>query len=115
MPFQRLARVEEVPPGQTKFIWLEPLPILLANVEGTIYALSGICPHQENPLEGAVLWGNLVDCPWHHFQFDACTGENHFPRNVYPEDMPALDRQVRALETFAVDVRDGEVWVNLDA
>ncbi len=28
--------------------------------------------------DGAVLWGPLIDCPWHHFQFDCRTGENHF-------------------------------------
>ena len=69
-----LTRVEEIPPGQTKFFPLPSGPVLLANYEGKVYAVSGIFPHQRNPLECAVLWGPLIDCPWHHFQFDCRTG-----------------------------------------
>jgi len=38
-----------------------------------------ICPYRFNPLEGAVLWGPLIDCSWHHFQFDRRTGVITFP------------------------------------
>jgi 3-phenylpropionate/trans-cinnamate dioxygenase ferredoxin subunit len=109
----KVARVEEVPPGQTKFFPLASGPILLANFEGAIYAVSGICPHQWNPLEGAVLWGPLIDCPWHHFQFDCRTGENHFPANVYPNDLRYLKKQLAPLKRYAVEIRDGEVWVDI--
>ena len=114
MAFVKLARVEEVPPGQTKYLGLKSGPLILANFEGRIYALSGICPHQHNPLEGATLWGPLIDCPWHHFQFDCRNGQNFFPRNVYPKDIPRLDRQVQPLKSYAVELRDGEVWVNVE-
>ncbi len=114
MPFQKLARVEDVPPGRTKYVYAGKRPVLLANFEGRIYALSGICPHKGNPLEGALLWDHLVDCPWHHFQFDVRTGENYFPRNVYPKDLPELERELHNLRTYRVEVRDGEVWVNFD-
>jgi len=50
-------------------------PVILANYEGRIYALHGLCPHRCNPLEGAVMWDHLVDCPFHHFQYDVRTGE----------------------------------------
>lgn len=106
--------MEEIPPGYTSYISTDAGPVLLAHYEGQIYALSGRCTHQGNPLDGAVLWDHLVDCPWHHFQFDVRTGENHFPRNVYPKDVPGLERQVHALRTYAVEVRDGEIWVNFD-
>ena len=114
MGFVKLARVEEIPLGQTRFFRLEKEPVLLANFEGNIYALSGLCPHQWNPLEGAALWGHLVDCPFHHFQFDCRTGENFFPRNVYPKDLPKLERQLEPLKRYAVELRDGDVWVNMD-
>jgi 3-phenylpropionate/trans-cinnamate dioxygenase ferredoxin component len=109
----KLARAGEIPPGQCKFVWAGEAAVLLVNYRGTIYALSGICPHRNNPLEGAVLWGHFVDCPYHHFQYDVRTGENHFPKNVYPEDMPQLEQQVRPLRSYPVEVREGEVWVDL--
>ena len=113
MPFVKVARAEEVSPGLTKYCPLESGPIILANHEGAIYALSGICPHQLNPLEGAVMWGPLIDCPWHHFQFDCRTGENHFPSNVYPKDLQYLRKQLTSLKRYAVEIRDGDVWVDL--
>ena len=113
MPFVKLARADEIPPGQTRFFHAGKTPVILANCRGAIHALHGICPHQFNRLEGAILWDHLLECPFHHFQFDVRTGENHFPRNVYPEDLPHLQRQVRPLRTYAVEVREGDVWVDL--
>lgn len=114
MPFVKLARVEEIPPGRTKYVAREPAPIVLANFEGTVYALYGLCSHQNRPLDGAILWGHLLDCPWHHFQYDCRTGENFFPKNVYPQTIERLQQQVRSLKRYSVEVRDGDVWVNVE-
>ena len=113
MAFQKVALVNEVPAGRTKFVCAGNTPVILANWEGRIYALHGICPHQNNPLDGAVLWDNLIDCPFHHFQYDIQTGGNVFPQNVYPKDYPELQEQLNPLKTYPVDVRDSEVWVDL--
>jgi nitrite reductase/ring-hydroxylating ferredoxin subunit len=111
--FVRLAAAEQIPPGQTRFVQAGGTPVILANYRGRIHALYGICPHQGNPLEGAALWDRYIDCPFHHFQFDVATGENRFPKNVYPSDMTHLAPQTRPLETYAVEVRDGEIWVDV--
>ena len=74
MAFQRVVRAEEVPPGQTRFFQLGPVPLVLANGQGRIYALHGLCPHQGNPLRDARLWDYLIACPWHQFQYDIRTG-----------------------------------------
>jgi nitrite reductase/ring-hydroxylating ferredoxin subunit len=113
LAFVRAGLVEEIPPGRTAYFSVGSTPVLLANVEGSLFAVQGICPHQNNPFEGACLYGHLVDCPWHHFEYDVRTGENHYPRNVYPADMPHLRDQLRPLRTYPVEVRGGEVWVDL--
>lgn len=113
MAFQKVARAEEIPPGATKYVVAGETPVILANVEGEHFALYGLCPHRDNPLEGATLWDHLIDCPFHHFQYDVRTGENYFPKNVYPADLPALEPQVRPLETYPVEVREGDVWVDV--
>lgn len=115
MAFQKLARVEDIPPGHTKFICDGEQPVLLANYQGQVHALHGRCGHQGKPLEGAVLWDQLIDCPWHHFQYDVRTGENIFPKNVYPSDIPRLQEQVRPLRVYPVKVEDGGIWVDLEA
>lgn len=114
MAFQKLARVEEIPPGRTKFLRVGTRPVILANFEGRIYAAFGLCPHRYNPLEGATMWDHLISCPFHHFQYDVRTGENYFPANVYPKDYQRLEAQLRPLKTYAVELREGEVWVDLE-
>jgi 3-phenylpropionate/trans-cinnamate dioxygenase ferredoxin subunit len=113
MAFQKLALVDEVPAGKTKFVCVEDTPVILANYDGQIYALYGLCPHRDNPLDGAMLWDNLIDCPFHHFQYDVKTGRNYFPQNVYPKDYPRLQEQLKPLKTYPVEVRNMEVWVDL--
>lgn len=105
--------MEEIPPGSTRFFCPGEEPVILANWRGEIHALSGICPHKNNPLEGATLWENLLDCPWHHFQYDVRTGENHFPKNVYPADYRRLHSQLPPLKKYPVEIREGEIWVDL--
>jgi len=112
--FQRVCRAEEVPPGETRFVCIDGEPVILANLRGSLYALRGICNHQHKLLEGATLWGHLLDCPWRYFQYNVRTGENHFPRNVYPGDVPRLQEQLKPLRTYSVEVRGGEIWVNLE-
>jgi 3-phenylpropionate/trans-cinnamate dioxygenase ferredoxin subunit len=109
----KFARVEEISPGQAKFFALPAGPVLLANYEGQVFAVSGICSHQLKPMDGAVLWGPFIDCPWHHFQFDCRTGENHFPANVYPKDLEHLRKQLMPLKRYAVEIKDGEIWVDI--
>jgi len=111
--FVKIARADEIAPGQTKYFPLKSGPVLLANFEGAIFAVSGLCPHQWNPLEGATMFGPLVDCPFHHFQFDCRTGENHFPSSAYPEDLQDLRRQMISLKRYSVEIRDGDVWVDV--
>lgn len=114
MAFRRAGRVDEVPPGRTKYCTVAGKPVLLANWAGHVFATEGLCPHRRNPLEGARIWEWLVDCPWHHFQYDVRTGENHYPGNVYPADVPALQRQLHPLKTYAVELRGPEIWVDVD-
>jgi NADPH-dependent 2,4-dienoyl-CoA reductase/sulfur reductase-like enzyme/nitrite reductase/ring-hydroxylating ferredoxin subunit len=49
--------------------------ILLANVAGTIHALTGTCPHYGAPLAEGTLCGSRVRCPWHQGCFDVTTGD----------------------------------------
>ena len=48
--------------------------IVLCEVEGAIYALDGICTHEDLPLDGAEVEDGILECPWHGAQYDVCTG-----------------------------------------
>lgn len=53
-----------------------PLEVLLVRLEGRLYALDSLCPHEGGRLAEGPLWdGGLVCCPLHLYRFDARTGE----------------------------------------
>jgi 3-phenylpropionate/trans-cinnamate dioxygenase ferredoxin component len=114
MPFFLVANTTDIPPDRTRFYTITGRPLVIAHRAGRFHALGGICPHKGHSLDGAVLWDDLIDCPWHHFQYDIRTGENYFPRNVYPEDVPELEKQLRPLPVYPLEVRGNEIWVQLD-
>ncbi|MCL6565372.1 MAG: Rieske (2Fe-2S) protein [Acidobacteriia bacterium] len=108
-----VARLEELPSGRVRGVDAAGRRIVLVHLDGQVYALDARCPHQGGPLdEGEIYLGALV-CPWHNFRYDPRTGENVFPANVYPDDMPQLRDQLRAATCLPVQVRDGLIFVRL--
>ncbi len=110
MPLHRVARTEDVPTGQTRFFCIDGRPLMIAHWSDRFFALAGLCPHKGFELHGAILWDHLITCPWHQFQYDIRTGENHFPKNVYPG---GLEQDPKPLETYRVEVKESEIWVEL--
>ena len=75
--------------------------VAVFNVDGTFYALDGICPHQGGPLGKGSLCGSIVTCPWHGFQFDVTTGQHQTSQSlVHPR--------------FPVKVEADAVWVDIE-
>lgn len=73
--FVPVAKVCELPPGQMKWVAVNGERRVLANVEGSFYALSDVCGHRNAPLSRGKLQGYLIECPLHFAQFDVRTGE----------------------------------------
>jgi nitrite reductase (NADH) small subunit len=74
--WHRLAAVGEVAPGSAREFTAGGRVIALFNVDGTFYALDGVCPHAGGPLGEGSLDGTVVTCPWHGWQFDVTTGRH---------------------------------------
>ncbi|TWT98023.1 hypothetical protein Pla108_21780 [Botrimarina colliarenosi] len=69
-----VAAVDDVAPGATLEVVAGDAIVALANVDGEIYALDGICAHQGGPLGKGKLVGCTLTCPWHGWQYDVTTG-----------------------------------------
>lgn len=74
--------------------------ILIARVEGELYALANRCFHMGCPLEGGKLKGAILTCPCHDWRFDVRDG--HFVT------APEL-----RIQTFPLRLEDGAVFVQL--
>jgi len=74
--FVKLATLDELPPGGTKEVEHDGRIYALFNLDGDVFAIDGICPHQGGPLAEGTLEGSIVTCPWHGWQFDVRTGQS---------------------------------------
>jgi len=74
--FIKVAEIKEIPEGSSKLICLGKKSIALFNIDGKIYAIHNICPHEGGPLNEGTLDGCQVICPWHGIPFDVRTGHS---------------------------------------
>lgn len=96
------AASDELQAGQMKLLRAGNTRIVIARTEEGYAAFDDRCTHKGGPLSDAALVCDTVQCPWHGSQFDVTTGR--------VQEGPA-DESTR---TYAVEERDGRVFVNLD-
>jgi 3-phenylpropionate/trans-cinnamate dioxygenase ferredoxin subunit len=101
MAFVRVGTVDDVPVGTLRGVDANGTAVVLANVDGAICALRDQCSHEEYPLSDGELDGDQIVCAYHGARFDACTGA----RKALPAVLP--------VQAFPVDVRDGEIYVEV--
>lgn len=75
--------------------------ILVANVDGKVYAHDGTCTHEEADLSHGFVIGDKVVCPLHLSQFDLVTGEAVNPPATVP------------LKSYTVKIEDGIVYAEV--
>ena len=87
-------------------------PVLVARLEdGTVAASSAVCPHQDADLSGGMVYMGAIDCPRHHYLYDLQTGENRYPRNVFPADLAS---SLAPLPLYPVKEESGWIWVLIE-
>lgn len=97
-----VARLGEVPPGKMMGVEVAGERLLLANVEGSYYAMSAKCKHMGGYLDKGELVGYAVTCPLHGSKWDVRSGVLvQFTRPLPPE------------ETYAVTVEGEQISVEL--
>jgi nitrite reductase/ring-hydroxylating ferredoxin subunit len=72
--YEWAAEVEGFAPGTMQMARISGNAILLANIEGKIYATSNFCTHNKCYLHNGKLKGKILTCPCHFAQFDLTTG-----------------------------------------
>jgi nitrite reductase/ring-hydroxylating ferredoxin subunit/Fe-S cluster biogenesis protein NfuA len=75
--------------------------VLLVRMNGKVMAFRNQCPHMGMPLDGGLVDGSLITCPWHGFRFDLSTGECMTAPHVQ-------------LEPFPVRVEEQRIWIRLN-
>ena len=98
--FLRAAKVADVQSASCLPVQLAGHTLVLFASGDKIYAVDNRCPHMGFPLHRGTVKNGILTCHWHHARFDLASGGTF--------DQWADDARV-----FPVEVRDGEVWVDL--
>lgn len=100
--FVPVAKLTDLEPGSCLSVEVEGIGVALFNVDGNIYALDNTCPHAGGPLGEGLLHGDVVECPWHGWQFNVRTGEK--PQN------PDFN-----VSCYPVEIKEGLIHVSIPA
>jgi 3-phenylpropionate/trans-cinnamate dioxygenase ferredoxin subunit len=95
----RVASLEDVPPGTLHRVELDGVDVVLANVDGDIYALEDRCSHEDYPLSDGELTGSRLECIYHGAAFDVCSG--------LAQQLPAI----RPVKSYPAEVRGNDVYI----
>ncbi|OUD12017.1 non-heme iron oxygenase ferredoxin subunit [Thioflexithrix psekupsensis] len=99
--FVTVAALANCRPGELLGVKIGKARVLLANVDGVIYAVDERCSHEDAPLSKGCLHGHVVKCSLHGGRFDVVTGA-------------ALEEPATvALKTYTVRVVGEEIQVLL--
>lgn len=97
--FVKVARVEDIQPGEKRIYEVDGILVVLVNLNGEFYAIEDTCTHDGGPLgEGEMQNGHLI-CPRHGARFDIRTGA--------ALSLPAVDPTA----TYEVRIQDGDIYV----
>ncbi len=98
--FFKVCRVSELLNNGGKRFIVDDVDVAVFKVDGRIYALSNICPHQHSPLiyDGFLEEGCVV-CPAHGWMFNLETGKTPTGQ--------------KGLNSFEVAVENGDVYVKV--
>jgi 3-phenylpropionate/trans-cinnamate dioxygenase ferredoxin subunit len=97
---KKIARVEDIPVGGTKLVFMNDTPIVLLNIKGKIQAWDNRCPHRGASLADGNILESTIQCKFHLWEFDielACAVANS-------------DIKVN---TFYLEVQDGDIFIQI--
>ncbi|TMA82432.1 MAG: Rieske 2Fe-2S domain-containing protein [Deltaproteobacteria bacterium] len=98
---QQRVKSEDIPEGGMTTTKAGTREILLARVDGKIYAIDNACGHSGYPLHKGTLDGYVVTCGWHDARFDVRSGAVLSP-----------GRDLKPIKRFrVVDADDGTIKI----
>ena len=101
MTLVKVATKDEIPQGGVKKVETEGKEILLANIDGEIFAINDICTHAQCNLTNGSLEGSEVTCPCHGAKFDVKSSKVTNP--------PANEDA----ESYTIKIEGNDVFIDL--
>ncbi len=99
--FSKAMELSKLAPGTMAGVEVGGKQILLSNLGGEVYAVDGICTHEESRLAEGFMVEDRVVCQLHLSQFDLRTGAVDNPPATEP------------LKAYNVKIEDGSIFVEI--
>jgi nitrite reductase/ring-hydroxylating ferredoxin subunit len=107
---EKVCKTSDIATGTMKGFTVNQKQVLVANVDGTFYAVDAVCSHRSGYLVKGKLDKNIIICPVHGARFDVTTGK-------VSKDLPGLMKMITAggakdLNSYKVEIKDGAIFVD---
>ncbi|WP_372656890.1 Rieske (2Fe-2S) protein [Hydrogenophaga sp.] len=115
MTWYTVCKAEDLPQGKMAVYTAGEARVVVYHLEDGFFATQSNCTHTFAPLgRGKIVDGCKVQCPLHRARFDIKTGEvvdwANFPPGI---QLLNVVRGEKALKTFPVEIKRGEVKVQV--
>ncbi|MSQ08879.1 MAG: non-heme iron oxygenase ferredoxin subunit [Dehalococcoidia bacterium] len=74
--FTKVGSLSQLAEGEMMAADISGGRVLIANVDGDVFAIADACPHAGAPMSEGYLTDNMVECPWHASVFNVMTGKH---------------------------------------
>lgn len=101
MSFERACALADVPSDEALAVTVDRYDVAIARDGEEVYALQDLCSHAAVSLSEGEVADCTIECWLHGSTFDLRTGK--------PTSLPATE----PVATFPVEVRDGDVYVDI--
>ena len=101
MSFERVASLADVPADEALAVTVDRYDVAIARDGDEVFALQDLCSHAAVSLSEGEVADCAIECWLHGSTFDLRTGK--------PTSLPATE----PVATFPVEVRDGDIYVDV--
>jgi nitrite reductase/ring-hydroxylating ferredoxin subunit len=93
--------LQDLREGSTRAVDVNGVPVLLARVDGDVYAVRNRCGESPLPLEFGSLIGSELHCSWHGCRYDVRSGRR-------------VDGEAGSIQVFPVSIDEERIRIALD-
>lgn len=106
----------ELVSGTMKEFTVKGVPVLVARIEDTFYAVQGRCPHLGGILAQGKLEGAVITCPKHNSQFAVTDGRviRWLKGSGLISAVGKAIKSPRTLKTYPVKIEGGDILVQVE-
>ena len=108
MEFIRVANKAELPVNKMILVVVGGKEVLLANIDGSYYAIANKCTHLGGSLSKGSLEGSIVTCPRHGARFNVKTGQA-----IADAKIGFIKMGVKDEESYSVKVEGTDIFVGM--